>query len=84
MTEEPNQDDIDEAMELDERVWDDVIPILDAIDEDFPEQSSYFAMFINCIHVLLQGGWTKEELLQEIEQHYVIFLENDNESGELH
>lgn len=82
--EEPNQEDIDAAMLLDERVWNDVIPVLDAIDDDHPGQSSYFVMFINCIHVLLHGGWTKEELLDEVDQHHAIFLESDRGDGGLH
>lgn len=61
---------------IDDIIYEQVFPILEQIEEDFPGQSAYYNVFVNAMHVVFAQGWTKEDLIQEIEDHHEIFLEN--------
>lgn len=61
---------------VDEIIWEEVFPVLDRIEDDFPDQSAFFNMFVSAMHVVFAQGWTKAELLQEVENHHQIFVEN--------
>lgn len=82
MSQEPTNEDMELALEIDNILVDKVLPVLDDIDEKYPDASAYFAMYINCIHILIDQGWTMEELMQEVKDHAVIH--EHQEPGELH
>lgn len=60
-------------------VFDKIFPILQSIDEDYPDHSAFFTMFISAMHVVFSEGWTKEALLRAVEDHHTIFLEIEAE-----
>lgn len=66
---------------IDEIVFEKVVPILEQIEADYPEHSAYYNVFINAMHVVFEQGWTKEELLADVEEHYEVFL-RDNGRGD--
>lgn len=72
----------EESNAVNDRVWGEVHPILQEIEDEYPEQSAYYAIFVDAIHALLYQGWTKEELLKDVEDHFELFS-SDNQS-ELH
>ena len=39
--------------------------------ENYDVIATCFNMFINTYHVLLGAGWTKEELKNELEEHFI-------------
>lgn len=67
-----------QADEVQDLVFEEVFPILVNIDESYPEQSAFFTMFISSLYVLFNEGWTKEDLLREIEDHHTIHLNTEN------
>jgi len=73
--------DLDQVQEIQDVLEEHLLPALDELELKF-EGGAYFGMFVNCIHVLFQQGWTREELLEEIEEHFQIHV-GENE-GELH
>lgn len=76
----------EDTMKVSNRIDEEVLPVLDRIEDDYPDHSAYFAVFINAIHMLFYQGWTKEDLLNEIEEHHVIHLQDEFESsgGQIH
>jgi len=59
--------------ELDERLDEEVFSTLDELEEEFfPDHSAYHTVFIEAMHCLFEMGWTKEELLQEVEDHFLL------------
>jgi len=81
---EDNEEFQNDIETVDEIIYENVFPILDKIEEDFPEQSAYYNIFINSMHVVFMQGWTKADLLQEVEDHYDIFLDNAKQDSQLH
>ena len=82
MTEDEFDRDMDAISDI---VYEQVVPILDKIEEEYPDHSAYFNVFINSMHVVFEQGWTKEELLQEVEDHYDLFVKNAAlEQSQLH
>ena len=76
-----------EVDEIQELVFEEVFPILMGIDEEYPEHSAFFSMFISTLHVLYEEGWTEEDLLREVKTHREIYLKHAGEiacDGELH
>lgn len=65
-----------ELEEVDDIIYEEVFPILERIEEEYPEQSAFFNVFINSMHVVFMQGWSKADVLQEVEDHYEIYLEN--------
>lgn len=62
-------------------------PILHQIDDDYPQQSAFFTMFVGCLHVLFDEGWSMAELREEVGAHYESYLTNlasEASSGNLH
>lgn len=76
-TQEEHEQYMEELNEIQEALFEHVYPFLNHIDEQYEEHSSWFTVFIDSIHVLLNQGWTKENLLQEINDHHEIFLKNE-------
>lgn len=84
MTEEPNiitevlEDGTEIKIDLDlcNDVADQIMmKIFEAEDDEtlkhYDVVATCFNMFINTYHVLLGAGWSKEELKQELEEHFV-------------
>lgn len=81
MTQTVTEAELERALEIDTIIFEEVMPILNDIDEKYPDESAYFTMFVNCLHVLFDEGWTMEELMKEVRDHSVI---HSDEQGELH
>lgn len=79
--EEKFYDDMDK---VDEIIWEEVFPILDRIDSDFPEQSAFYNVFVNALHMMFAQGWDKADILEEVEEHHALFLENAKNEMSLH
>lgn len=60
--------DIDKCMNEADKVIDTLIDRDGEIDYDF--SATVFSLFINSIHILSLCGWTKDDLLKEIHEHY--------------
>jgi hypothetical protein len=76
-----------ETNEICELICSEVWPILEQIDEDYPNQSAFFSMFIDTIHILLYQGWTLPELIQEVLDHHQCHQQSeleDHDASELH
>lgn len=74
----------DDVEAIDEIIYEEVFPILERIEEEFPEQSAFYNIFVNSMHVVFMQGWSKADLLQEVEDHYEIFLDNAKHDTQLH
>lgn len=79
-----DEDFINEMAEIDERLMKQVIPIVDEIEEEHTEHSAWFILFVNTLHELFAQGWTKEELLVEIEDNHRVFVEQSETVPEGH
>ena len=68
MTEEIDIDD-----ETIEASRDFALALMNDLDDELPEEYDHgavvFAMFISCIHILIQYGWTKEQLIDDVHIH---------------
>jgi hypothetical protein len=42
--------------------------------EDFDFTATIFSLYINCIHILSNSGWNKDELIKEVENHAETYL----------
>lgn len=67
----------EEGIELNDRLLDEVYPILNELEQDYPEHSAYFSMFINLMYNLFYQGWTTKELIEEVEEHYLLFVQEE-------
>lgn len=76
---ELSAEDLQELDDIDATLIEEVFPIIEGLDDQHPEHSAWFAMFVNTLHALFYQGWTKEELLEEIELHHEVFLREEAE-----
>jgi hypothetical protein len=62
------QFDLDVCEEEATRVLDDLFELEDNL-KDFDFTATIFSLYIHSIHILSESGWTKEELIKEVENH---------------
>ena len=84
MEEDLSEEEMERVLEMDRRLEEEVAPILHKLDQEFPNEAVFYAVFINTIHALYEEGWTAEELIEAVEEHQEIFLKNEAEAGGLH
>lgn len=62
---------------INETIFEEVFPILNDLDEAYPDHSAFFSVFINSMHVLFYQGWTRDDLVREVLSHYLLFLQDE-------
>lgn len=70
-----DEDFINEMSQMDDELMEQIYPIVDAIEEEHEDISAWFILFVNTLHELFAQGWTKEELMKEIEDNHQVFVE---------
>jgi hypothetical protein len=79
------QKELERAMEIDDRLEKEVFPIVDAIDQDYEEAGVFYALFLNVIHTLFDEGWTADELIESVQEHADLHMQEQiNVSGGIH
>ncbi len=63
-----------ELEEIIEALDENVVPIIDDLEDQYPSHSVWFSLFVNCLHEMFHQGFTKEEILSEVECHHELFL----------
>lgn len=69
-----------ELEEIVDALCENVLPIVDELETEYPDHSVWFSLFVQCLHEMFHQGFTKEELLSEVECHHEIFLQEEMSS----
>ena len=75
MDEIDNDEFMEELDEIDQELNDNVYPLIDAIEEEHHNHSAWFAVLITALHEMFACGWTPDELVEEVREHHVLFME---------
>lgn len=62
---------------LDDELQRFVYPTIEMLEDEYPDNGAFFCVFIEMMHFLFAQGWTKEELLKEVEQHHEGYLQDE-------
>lgn len=67
----------EDDMLINDTIFEEVFPILNDLDEAYPDHSAFFSVFINSMYVLFYQGWTRDELIKEVISHYLLYLQDE-------